>query len=237
MPDYKPSIINMALVGGGDLCKELLEKTTFNYAQKYAQKEVFAPIIGVADHDPQAPGMVLADKLGLLTFTDYHELYDPRYRIHLIIILTPEDSILEDILATRPSRIRIMPYHVFEVFWRTIGLEERKMRNKFKEMATVLNSIQEFILVITPEGVIVDVNEAFLKMMGYTRDEVIGRKCHEVYQRSDFPCNKEETICPLKEAIRNRRPSQQIRHRRSSIGELRYFEVSIYPIWEKDGKI
>ena len=233
MPNDQPSIIHIALVGGGELCKELLEKTTFDYTQE----EVFAPIIAVADPDPQAPGMVLADEQGLLTFTDYHELYDRRYSIHLIIILTPEESLLEDILATRPSRIRIMAYHTFEVFWRAIGLEERKLRDQYEEMATILNGIQEFILVITPESVIVDVNEAFLKMMGYTRDEVIGRKCYEVYQRSDFPCDNIETICPLQKAIRNRRPSQQIRPRRGPNAEIRHFEVTVYPIWEKDGKI
>ncbi len=233
MPDYKPSITHMALVGGGDLCKELLEKTTFNYTQE----EVFAPIIAVADHDPQAPGMVLAEEQGLLTFADYHELYDPRYSIHLIILLTPEDSILEDILATRPPRIRIMSYHVFEVFWKAIGLEERKLRDRHEEITTILNGIQEFILVITPESVIVDVNEAFLKSMGYTRKEVIGRKCYEVYQQAAYPCNRKEIICPLNKAIRNRRPSQQIRLRKSPNGEARYFEVTVYPIWEKDGKI
>jgi len=233
MPDYKPSITHMALVGGGDLCKELLEKTTFDYTQE----EVFAPIIAVADPDLQAPGMVLADELGLLTFTDYHEMYDPRYSIHLIIILTPEDSILEDILATRPSRIRIMAYRVFEVFWRAIGLEERKLRDQYEEMATILNGIQELILVITPNRVIVNVNETFLKTMGYARDEVIGHKCYEVFQRSDFPCDKEEALCPLQKAIRNRRPSQQTRSRKGANGQLRHFEVTVYPIWEKDGKI
>ncbi len=233
MPDYIPSIIHIAIVGGGELCKELLEKTTFDYTQE----EVFAPIIAVADPDPETPGMVLADQLGLLTFTDYHELYDPRYSIHLIIVLTPEEGILEDILSTRPPRIRVMAYHVFEVFWRAIGLEERKLRDQYEQMATVLNGIQEFILVITPESVIVDVNEAFLKSMNYTRDEVIGRKCYEVYQRSDYPCDKREAVCPLKNAIRNRRPSQQIRPRQGPEGKLRHFEVTVYPIWEKDGKI
>ncbi len=233
MPNYSPSVIHIAIVGGGKLCKELLEKTTFDYTKE----EVFAPIIAVADTDPEAPGMVLADELGLLTFTDYHQLYDARFNIHLIILLTSDERILEDILSTRPSRIRVMAYHVFNVFWRAIGLEERKLRDQYEQMATVLNGIQEFILVITPESVIVDVNEAFLKSMDYTRDEVIGRKCYEVYQRSDYPCDQREALCPLKKAIRNRSPSQQIRPRLGSDGKLRHLEVTVYPIWEKDGKI
>ena len=84
------------------------------------------PFIAVADPDPGSPGMVLAGELGLLTFTDYHQLYDPRYSIHLIIILTPDEEILRDILQTRPERIRILSYHVFQIFWKAIGNEERK---------------------------------------------------------------------------------------------------------------
>lgn len=233
MTNKKPSIVNIALVGGGDLCKEILEKTTFDYLQE----EVYAPILAVVDPDVEAPGMVLAEEQGLLTFADYHELYDPRYNITLIILLTPEESILEDILATRPPRIRILAHHVFEVFWNVISLEERKLKERHKEIATILNGIQEFILVITPESVIVDVNEAFLKSMGYTRGEVIGRKCYEVYQQADYPCSRKEIVCPLNKAIRNRRPSQQIRPRMGPDGKARYFEVTVYPIWEKDGKI
>ena len=233
MPDTKPSIINIGLVGGGKLCEEILEKTTFDLSQE----DVSAPILAVADPDPEAPGIVLAKKLGLLTFSDYRELYDRRYSIHLIIVLTPEEHILQDVIENSPPRIRVMSYPVFKVFWRAIGAEERKLRERTEEIATILNGIQDFILVITPDSVIVDVNEPFLKRMGYTREEVIGHKCHEVYQRANEPCKRPETACPLTSAIRNRRPSQQIRPRKGPDGEMRYFDVTVFPIWEKDGKI
>ena len=233
MPDSKPSIVHIAIVGGGDLCKEILEKTTFDYTQE----EVFAPIIAVADADVRSPGMVLAEKLGLLTFTDYHELYDPRYNIHLIIILTPEEDILEDIFATRPFRIRIMAYNVFKVFWKTIITEEHKLRKRNKEIETILNGIQEFIMVITPDMDIVEVNDAYLKKMGYARKEVIGRKCHEIYQQMIYPCDDSTFDCPLNEVVRNKRPCRQIRTRMSHHGERLHIEVSVYPVWEKDGKI
>ncbi|MEN8809517.1 MAG: hypothetical protein ABF291_18725, partial [Desulfobacterales bacterium] len=147
MPNRKSSIVNISLVGGGGLCKELLEKTTFDYMQE----GVDAPILAVADPDPSTPGMVRARELGLLTFQDYHDLYDRRYNIHLIVILSPEPHIFDDILATRPPRIRIMSYKVFEVFWNAIASEERKLRVQKTAMETILNGIQDFILVITPE--------------------------------------------------------------------------------------
>ncbi len=233
MIDEKPSVINIALVGGGGLCEEVLEKTTFDYQQE----EVNAPILAVADPDPESPGMVIARERGLLTFRDYHELYDPRYSIHLIIILTPQQDILKDILETRPFHIRILSHHVFEVFWNAIGQEERKLRERTKEMETILNGIQEFISVITPDMKIAEVNEAFLNQMGCSRDDVIGRKCHEVFQNQNHKCNPGDFVCPLNEVIRNKRQTRQVMTRVGSAGESNYFEVNLYPIWEKDGKI
>jgi len=233
MPDKKNSIVNIALVGGGGLCKEVLKKTTFNLAYE----DVSAPVLAVADPDIRSPGMVLAEEFGLLTFTDYHELYDPRYNIHLIIILSPEEDILKDILATRPSRIRIMAYNVFEVFWKALHIEERKLRKRNEEIETILNAIQDFIMVITPDMDIVEVNDAYLEKMGYSREKVIGSKCHEIYQQIVYPCDNPEIECPLNEVIRNKRPCRQVRTRVGHEGELLHIEVSVYPVWEKDGKI
>jgi PAS domain S-box-containing protein len=229
----KPSVINIALVGGGDFCKEILEKTT----SVYEQEEMHAPILAVADPDPRSPGRCLADRLGLLTFDNCHNLYDPRYNINLIIILTPKPEIFDEILRTRPPRIRILSYEVFRIFWEAIAQEERKLRERTKEMETILNGIQDFILVITPDMEITDANEAFLTKMRYTREDVIGKKCHEVYLKYDHPCDQEKIDCPLKEVIRNKRQVRKIQTRLMPDGEKCYYEVYIYPIWEKDGKI
>ena len=233
MAPKEPSITNIAFVGGGEFCREILEKTT----SVYEQEELYAPILAVADPDPASPGMVLADEYGLLTFTDYHQLYDRRYNINLIIILTPEQDILDDILRTRPQRIRILAYDVFTIFWKAIGQEERKLRERTEEMETILNGIQDFILVITPDMEIIDANESFLTKMRYTRSDVIGKKCYQVYHRIDHACNGGETDCPLKDVVRNKCQARKIQTRLMSNGEKRYYEVNIYPIWEKDGKI
>jgi two-component system NtrC family sensor kinase len=233
MKNQASSIMNIALVGGGDFCREILEKTTF----EDKQEGVNAAIVAVADSDPKGPGMALAEKMNLLTFTDFHELYDVRYNIRLIIILTPEQLLFEDILKTRPPHIRLMAYDVFKVFWEAIVREEQKLRERTKEMETILNGIQEFILVITPEKEIIDVNKTFLEKMCYTRKEVIGKKCHEVYQKSNAPCSFDDIVCPLKKVIDNKRPVTKVMTRFNHNGERRYIEISIFPIWEGNGRI
>ena len=233
MVPKEPAIINIAFVGGGDFCREILEKTT----AVYEQEEMYAPILAVADPDPKSPGMVLADEYGLLTFRDCRQLYDRRYNINLIIILTPEQEIFDDILRTRPQRIRILSYQVFRIFWEAIGQEERKLRERTDEMETIVNGIQDFILVITPDMEIIDANESFLTKMRYVREDVIGKKCYQVYHKIDHPCNGGETDCPLREVVRNKRQVRKIQTRLMPNGQKRYYELNIYPIWEKDGKI
>ncbi len=233
MPQQQPSIINIGLVGGGEFCKEILEKTT----AVYEEAEMVAPILAVADPDPESPGRKLASQLGLLTFDDYKQLYDRRYSIHLIIILTPQPEIFENILHTRPSRIRILAYQVFRMFWKAIAQEEQKLRERTKEMETILNGIDDFILVITPDMEVLEANASFLNKMGYAPKDVIGKKCHQVYYKIDFPCEAGELDCPLRNVVRNKRPVRQIQTRILPDGQKQYFEVNIYPIWEKNGKV
>jgi PAS domain S-box-containing protein len=104
-------------------------------------------------------------------------------------------------------------------------------------METILNGIQDFIMVITPQMEIIDVNDAFLSKMHFARKDVIGKKCYEVYHRIEHPCNSGKTDCPLREVVSNKRQSRKIQTRLMPNGEKRYYEVQIYPIWEKDGKI
>ncbi len=234
MPDTNQSIINIAIVGGGTDCKELLEKTTMDYREK----EVNARMKAVADPDPESPGMLTAKRLGLTTVSNYHDLYDPKHDIHLIIILTPDQDVLEDILSTKPPHIRVQSYHVFNIFWKAISVEERKLRQRSEEIETILNGIQDFILVIDPKRMIVEVNEAFLQKMGYTREDLIGRKCYEVFDevsRNQYEiCDAE---CPLVKVVQDKKPERIVLNQRDRTGQPRYIEVIIHPIWEKDGKI
>ncbi len=68
MHDISTSIMNIALVGGGNFCRELLEKTSFHDQQE----GINASIVAVADPDPKSPGIIAAKDRGLLTFYDYN---------------------------------------------------------------------------------------------------------------------------------------------------------------------
>jgi len=225
--------LNIALVGGSLICEAVLEKAFQNSGESSAGVR----IVAVADPDPKSPGMMRAEKLGLLTVKDYHDLYLPQHQVHVIIVLTPKKDLLEDIIRTKPVHIQVQPYHVFDLFWEALGLQEKKLKERSEEIETILNGIQDLIVLITPQMEIVEVNQAFLDQMGYLREEVIGRKCHEVFQKINRQCNVADITCPLSTVIRNKKPSQQVLTRVDHDGKPHYIEVTIFPIWEKDGKI
>ncbi len=233
MTDTDTTIINIAVIGGSAFCKELLEKTTLDFREK----EVSARMRAVADPDPDSPGMVTAGKLGLITVSDYHQLYDPSYNIQLFIILTPEQEVLEDILKTKPVHIRIQSYHVFNIFWKAISIEEQKLRRRNKEVETILNGIQDMIVLISPDLEILDVNDAIFDHMALARENVIGQKCYRVFQKKDTRCDKGNFSCPLKDVISLKMPVRQILPRIDKYGETRFHEINIFPLWEADGKL
>jgi len=228
------SIINIAVVGGGPYCKELIEKTTMDYRER----EVNARMKAVADPDPESPGMLAAEKLGLITVSDYHELYDPKYNIRLFILTTPEQEILDDILRTKPPQVRLQSYHVFDVFWKAISIEERKLRKRNEEVETILNGIQDLICVISPDMDILEINDAFTTHTGYSREEALGKKCYSILRKMDSPCNPDECACPLREVVKNKRPVRQIMITKTGNKDSpRYYEVNMFPIHGKDSRI
>jgi len=230
---HSPGRFNIALLGGGDLCKEVLEKTLVHLEPT----GLGGRIIAVADPDPESPGMRVARQFGLITETDYHRLYSPEHGIRAFVLLTPSTAVLEDVLKTKPESIRLLGHDMFILFWGALNAEQQKFRKRNEEIETILNSIQDFILVINTEMEIVEVNQAFLLQMGYSRDEVIGMKCHEVFQKINRRCNRETILCPLNEVIRSRQPSQQVLTRLDQKGNRRYMEVTLFPVWEKNGEL
>ena len=227
------SPINIAIVSGGEYWRKILEKTTVNYKEQ----DVNARFVAVADPDPESPGRVFAGERGMITVGDYRELYEEKYNINLILISTPDPLVLEGILASKPSYIRIMSYHAFDISWKAILIEEKKLRERNEEIETIINGIEDFILVLTPEKEIIEVNTAFLKQMNYSRDEVVGHKCYEVFQRVTQKSSNCHLVCPLERVVREKKPCQAVLSRLAREGELRYSELSIFPIWEKSGKI
>ena len=106
-----------------------------------------------------------------------------------------------------------------------------------EEMETIINGIRDFILIISPEREIIEVNAAFLRHMDYKRGDVLGRKCFDVFKEVTRKSSNCLQFCPLEDVIKNKRHCQVELTRLGSDDQPKYTELTIFPIWEKKGKI
>lgn len=106
------------------------------------------------------------------------------------------------------------------------------------ELKTILNGIRDFILIISPDRKILEVNDAFLKHMHYQREEVIGRECYKVFRETgrEGTSNCHQN-CTLEKVVREKRHCRQELIRIGPDNKPRFTEVTIHPVWEKKGKI
>lgn len=123
------------------------------------------------------------------------------------------------------------------IIYRAEKAEETSRRvREFVE--TVLNGMHDAISVIDAHDFrIVDVNTAFLSDIGMTRDEVIGKTCHEVTRRSSVTCSAPDNPCPLCDTVKlDKYTTYEHVHYRSD-GRKIHAEVSTNPIRDNSGQV
>jgi two-component system, NtrC family, sensor kinase len=106
-----------------------------------------------------------------------------------------------------------------------------------KDLESILNGINDFILVISPDREIIEVNDSFLRHMNYSRDKVIGKKCYEVFKEATRKSSNCDLVCPIQQVIERKTQCQVELTRLGGDNQPRYSELSLFPIWKDSGEI
>ena len=230
----KDNIIRIGIVGEGEFAAQVLE-TTIKYYSK--TKDLNAKIHAVVCEDKDSPAMKVAKKFNRKVYTQVERLYDPKEKIDVIVILDESPARFEEILKSRPINIRIVSYKVFRLFWDALSTETKKYKRQLEQLKTIIQGIDENILIISPDMEVMEVNDACLKRMGYLREEVIGQKCYKVFQKSNRQCYYDEALCPLQMAKEKKKSCKRIMPRINSQGKVVYLEIGIYPVFDENGEL
>ncbi len=101
-----------------------------------------------------------------------------------------------------------------------------------ERLETVINSIDDGIIVLDPERKIIAANDAFLSRIGGARDQVLGHCC---YQLENGACNMAD--CPTLEYLQS--GSQQVRicEHRSGNRAVAWEEIHVSPIVDANGRL
>ncbi len=225
--------MNIAVVGGGSRCKRLIE-----VIQRHAFQEIDPKVVAVADLNEDAPGYVKAKKNGLFVTHDYNDFFK-RDDIDLIIELTSDMDIYNDILNKKKKTVRAIANATAQLFWEIsrISILQKKTDQQLQETRArykmIINElIQEDVLVIAYDYKIMDINESLLNRLGLQRKDVIGRYCYEITHHQNLPCSGEHHPCPLIQTMKTEKPSQTTHIHLDRDNKEIYYSISTYPLLE-----
>jgi signal transduction histidine kinase len=109
----------VAIVGGGKVCKAILKIVLGkNFPHRI-------DILGVADINEQAKGLVYARRKGIFTTLDYKDLYKVE-GLNLIIELTGDDRVLSQINLTKPAEVHLIDHFEAMSVWDFLQIEEER---------------------------------------------------------------------------------------------------------------
>jgi len=177
--DQRKTPFSIGIVGGGRTCKfflDLLETTSFPY--------LGIKILWVCDINPDAQGMVLARKLGILTAESFQELFN-NSKPDAVIELTNNKS-LPELIAMRPDNIGIIEHNIGQLLKSLYEMnldliKAKKQASLDKRYYEILFQQTNLgVVVLDPDFNVVDANEVYLKGVRKTKEDILGKKCYEV---------------------------------------------------------
>lgn len=239
MSDAKDTekLMKVAVIGGGQRCKTFLEMLD---ARKFPNLR--ASIVAVADINDQAVGMQLAREKGIFTTNDYHDFFGIK-ELDLVIELTGNEELLKDFLRNYPAKVRVLEATISRLFSDVIQFQEEYHRKK-RELEfvgsivkTMFSSIQDRVLIVSPDFRVVDANEAFLSSVGMAREDVIGKYCYHVSHASISPCNGVNHLCPLIRSLETGASAHAIHEHVDRDNNIWYCEVTSVPLKNEHGEI
>jgi PAS domain S-box-containing protein len=105
-----------------------------------------------------------------------------------------------------------------------------EVRSERERLETVINSIDDGIVVLDPDRRIVAANEAFIRRTGYARDELLGCSCQKA---GAGMCSVSD--CPTLACLRSHERQIRICERRTPDGAIAWEEVHASPIAGSSG--
>ena len=110
-----------------------------------------------------------------------------------------------------------------------IRKKHRQLSNEKQVWEDTFKSMADGITIHNEEYEITRVNDAFCELIGKRRDELIGKKCYELFHQRDSP----PPFCPMKETLETGKKAEEEVYEPTL---NRYFLISTSPIESAKGK-
>ncbi|WP_191555948.1 sigma-54 interaction domain-containing protein [Metabacillus idriensis] len=145
-------------------------------------------IMAVVDIEPEAPGMQLAKKLGILTSSEWKPLLSDQ--INIVIEATGSNEVFEDLLQCRSRNTVIIPGTVAHIISNLINQKEdliTALKDITHKHETIFDSTNDGMIVIDDKERLILFNKTAERMTGLKKGDVIGRLIEEMIPSSKLP--------------------------------------------------
>ena len=231
-------------IGGGAGCRDVLELFV-----QGRLSTLDLEILAVVDVNADAPGRAFAREQGWYTTDSIHEaMANPD--LELVIELTGDEDVLDDVFFLLPPGVRLMDHVLARVFWDLDRIEDRlreQLRHKTvlearvqedrARLQEILDTVPDVVMVLDPEMRIVRVNRRFEEVARVSREDAKGRFCYEAFCKTDRLMRCAENDCPFMRVMESRSPVTMVQHDHRRAGRSGYYQITANPVFNDDGKI
>lgn len=231
--------VNIAIVGGGSACKfflELLRSGELPYLK--------INLVGVCDIDPEAEGLKMAQEMGIFTTDNFSDLFSIK-DLDYIIELTNSKEVFYELIRLRPPGVGVVEHNIGRLL-QTLSTFSQRLKSAehqviLEKMSSdfLIQQSSQAIVILNTDFTIADANEAYLKNVKRSREEVVGAYCYEISHRLNTPCAAANPTlkCPMIETLKTGKSAHVIHeltgiHNRESFGN-----IVTYPLKDQNGNI
>ncbi len=226
--------LKIGIVGGGKAGHEVLQLIV---EDQHHQRGI--QILGVADPNPRAQGMVLAKKMSIPTFSDYAPLLEKAP--DLILELTGNPQVREGIIRQKQPHTQIIDHIKARLFWELLQREEDRLRCKVESeiklagqrtrFHRIFDHLPDPVLVLLSNYTVDEVNLPFLTRFQKEAVEVVGKPCYAVFHQFDEPCHCKGLDCPLNRVLDDCQTHQVLQSYSGPEGTLHCDEITMSPLF------
>lgn len=119
--------------------------------------------------------------------------------------------------------------------------DEYQMRQALRDAEhyyrSLIHSLHEDILVIDREYRVTDINNSALRSLSLSRDDAVGRRCHELSHRVKMPCHETGEPCGLLRVFETGKPCNLHHEHVNAQGDRIYIDLLCSPLKDATGKV
>ncbi len=231
--------LKIGIIGGGRGCQRVLQQ-----AAKSLGSRPRLVIIGVADPDTRAPGVLTAQAMGIPTYRECIPLL--KQNPDIVLELTGDPEVRETLKQQKPDHTQIIDHIQSRLFWELFKKEEDRLRLRVESEIKLADQRSRFqrifdhlpdpVLVINQDYTVEEVNETFLNRFQKKTEEVIGRHCYELFHQLAKPCDQCGMVCPLPKVLQENQATQVLQRFPGDEGDAAYNEITMSPLCPPEGR-